>query len=102
MKPLTWIFCFLYNVVKRVNGFHLKKCPEELVDLDESENRPPHDEDPPLGSGSSSEILNECEESIPPLPPLLPSLDELCRKRKVLIKYRLITYCFNIHCIAIL
>ena len=55
--------------------FHLKKCPEEL---DISKNHP-------LGGDSSSEILNESEE---PLPPPLPSLDELCRKRKVLLKYR--------------
>ena len=53
--------------------------------MDVSKNLPPQKEDPPLRSDSSGEIFSESEESIPPLPPPLPSLDELCRKRKVLL-----------------
>ena len=79
---------FVCKVVKRVNGFHLKKCPDDLLNLGGSPY-PPHnedsipqsdiEEDPPL----QSNFLNESEESIPPLPQPLPSPDELCRNKKV-------------------
>ena len=87
MCGLTWsvIVC---KVVKRVNGFHLKKCPDDLLDLGGSPCPPDSKDSSPQGDTEEdpalqSDFLNESEESIPPLPPPLPSLDELRRKRKV-------------------
>ena len=86
MCGLTWSV-FVCKVVKRVNGFHLKKCPDDLLDLGESPCPPDSKDSSPQGDTEEdllqSDFLNESEESIPPLPPPLPSLDELCRKRKV-------------------
>ena len=99
-------------MVKKVNGFHLKRCPDNLIDMDESLGQDPvaghpvpetsdpgvghpvpetsepgvghpvpETSDLPLGSPIGS--LNDSHESIPPLPPPMPSLSELSRKRKV-------------------
>ena len=87
MCGLTWSV-FVCKVVKKVNGFHLKKCPDDLLDLGGSPCPPDSKDSSQQGDTEEdlllrSDFLNESEESISPLPPPLPSLVELCRKRKV-------------------
>ena len=81
-----------FKVVKRVNGFHLKRCPDKLVDMDKqlqppvSESSDPGVEHPHTETGDhrvedqetsnlrspSESPHNDSQESIPPLPPPMP------------------------------
>ena len=64
-----------------MNGFHLKRCPDKLVDMDEPLQPPvPKSSDPgiehPETSNPRSPSVsphNDSKESIPPLPPPMPS-----------------------------
>ena len=44
-----WLNKVIYLKVKRVNGFHLKRCPHELINMDEPLGHPvPETRDLPL------------------------------------------------------
>ena len=76
------------KVVKRVNGFHLKRCPEGLTDMDESveqsvsETRDPEVHPRSENGSEEADSSNGSEEVIPPLPTPLSPLTGPSREKR--------------------